>query len=795
MMQLLSKRNNQAGAYLPLMALGIVALLGVAALSIDSANMFYTKLQYKKATDAAVVAALEYRVNKGYDASLHTSYDQAGFQNTKNHAQVFNGEPMGPMQKSVIQRAREIARDNALFSMPSFKGKLTEEDVYVNFYGPTPANNSSEVLQVEFKDLVRNNLLMTTGLSNLLGGSTTNADTFKTSSASIGDISPVQVVLMVDLSNSMMCPVSYSYYQQSTQLADCEVAMQQKHDIELGIDSIGMSYGQQARIFGFPIPGNALDIQLHKDVAFAINKNCYCGCLITDATKCPNNFDFAIAANAQSGNYIINTVATKFSLDNKMNQLIQGVDAFMERFRPNKDNIAIIPFNSASFVYKSMAIPFNSALVNEWDVGRQVSGSTSGEREVHNSAKLDTIFNSIVTKSGNLKLGDWTNPSDALLSAYIHNLQYNSDSTGKIRVKTHYVLFTDGAPSATRILLQNPNLPGVNFANDTRHIPSKLAQVPMDYDVTLLSNLSSYRRYVPSGPNAGKTPRLGAGGTVWSPSTFLKSQKLIEDPLLLSTNMLYGLQVNDAKTSAFSNLFFGGAGYPDPEEISTYPDFWSPGSINTNITMKDLKGNTFNFNDFIQGSSIYEANITSDGTLDCIPPISDPKEIVANKRTTNPPLGTIPSCTAAENKTTIKDGWMKVFYNVPIFYSDVMRANNGTVHTIGFGEADPCRPVNVGVTITYPGCNGVDGSPYQNYLDAISRKDLLLGRIAGRNSILINVDDGTGKTNELQVEIPAFPNTNAADSVRQGSYSAADENFSIVDAFGKIADDIVRLSK
>lgn len=134
------------------------------------------------------------------------------------------------------------------------------------------------------------------------------------------------------------------------------------------------------------------------------------------------------------------------------------------------------------------------------------------------------------------------------------------------------------------------------------------------------------------------------------------------------------------------------------------------------------------------------------------------------------------------------------FFNIPIYYADVLRENNGMVHTIGFGEADPCQPTTSGGIITYQGCQ-VDGSPYQNYLDAISRKDILLGRIAGRSNITINEVDEFGVSTEKELVIPNFPTTLPPDNSRQGTYSAADENFSIVRAFEQIADDIVRLSR
>jgi len=63
------RKTQERGAYFVLMTVGFVALLAVAGLGFDLANIYYQRLLIQKAADATVVAGLGYRVLMGPDVN------------------------------------------------------------------------------------------------------------------------------------------------------------------------------------------------------------------------------------------------------------------------------------------------------------------------------------------------------------------------------------------------------------------------------------------------------------------------------------------------------------------------------------------------------------------------------------------------------------------------------------------------------------------------------------------------------------------------------------------------------
>lgn len=140
----------------------------------------------------------------------------------------------------------------------------------------------------------------------------------------------------------------------------------------------------------------------------------------------------------------------------KIEKLIQAVNDFTVAFDPSFDRIAVIPFRTGA----NLAVELQDTRGFDKD-------------EIDNSLNsLSPLF--ARDALGNFSYGA-TNPSDAFIQAiqHLNNKAVGAPEIGQLR--TSYVLFSDGAPSAGRLWFsppQDPSLP-------TNPKPSLVSETPL----------------------------------------------------------------------------------------------------------------------------------------------------------------------------------------------------------------------------------------------------------------------------------------------------------------------------
>lgn len=185
-------RRREGGVYIPLLAGIIVTLLLVGGLVIDSANLYFRRDQMQAGADLAVQAGLGFRILKGWawfrdydDAAPHDPYDS---QDGPALTQLDH-----PTDSTRTDQLLTIVRNTFVGNTPSSRceGGLTITPQY---------SLTTDVVQVTVNCRIRLLLLQ------LVPGWGQKFSTITVSSQT--QLSPANIVLMLDHSGSMRCPAS-----------------------------------------------------------------------------------------------------------------------------------------------------------------------------------------------------------------------------------------------------------------------------------------------------------------------------------------------------------------------------------------------------------------------------------------------------------------------------------------------------------------------------------------------------------------------------------------------------------
>ena len=610
--KIIHNTHNEKGIYLPIMAFGIVALLGVAGLSLDVANLYYSHIQLQKAADIAVVAGLDYRIINGPTVNG-----------------VIN-------DNDVEQRANEIATANINFNMRNINGPPNINVVY---------NQLDENLTVTPQANINLLLLSFVPLEILNAGSI--ADTLGLDASATGEIKPAYVSLILDFSSSMACP-----------------------------DTI---------VHGVPYE---------------------CPCLSYDGPD-PN----------------LRCPARALEDGTKLRAMIDGVNEFLQRFKPGRDRVSIVPYNLSATVFNSLTKAFTTDDRDLWNWNDPTRQSS-----------LVSLIN-----GGALSLGDWTNPSDGLLTSF-EDMQSFASATGQDQF---YVILSDGAPTAGTF----------NFVGAGRQI--------------MFSNFypAVQQVYEPMGPTL---PILSGPRIRWLPG-----------PLIPTGPQHFSLTYNSTKYKT-DPVYQG--------ELADEIDF--PNFFSQDINQFDISNTSLLY---LPDADGWIPHIWENETYNLLTP--------SYTCTTTTP-GNPATCTLDRANTkidpidTISQNYIRMYYNAAISYSDSIRDSGGFIFSIGYGPEDRMTwGGNCGPGV--PEANLV--TPYQNYHDSNSRKDFFLARLAGDTNSRFQTtcfDMGIGNQ---EVEFSDFApgltsRWNTIPQNQRGQYRIAEDRNQLLAIMEQIAKMISRLN-
>ena len=636
------------------MMLGMVALLGVAGLAIDISNMFYAKVQLQKSADAAVLAGLEYRLEHGplQDDSRNPQVQRDEF--TKTSTDVKN-------------RAEEITKYNLALNLKSLnRDKALDKAVTTaatyDVLSASPYDKES--LSVDVSAQIKFFLLGFVPLEMLNAGTLPKLANINANST--GEIKPGRIVLMVDFSTSMSCPFQSDLEEPLPFIpsdAD-DVTSLYKY-----LDSKGIAFPEITTPQG-PDPVK------REAYASLIRTYTYCSCLIEKFyNPFPDNtltkpFEYV---NPQSP---CNPLAS----DSKLTNLITSIHEFLKFFKTNRDIISIIPFNLSSTVFKSLKTKYIASDLTYWN-------PTSGG-----------IINAIQSGSdARIKLGEWTNPSDALVAAFQDN---NYSQTGNVAGATptrdtHYILFTDGAPTAGRFSFTNSSA-ATNAAlqthsyldnNSSIQTVNGLSTTPINDNI--IFSIANPARAVRI-PDANDPTQVAYGirTQIWSISKLYAPMPFSVD----GSNLFYGLNYSSlgaiAKRREVCSDRTTPAGLISDGSIENYC-----GCFN-NVLNKDTCSRVFNYKNFPTANTIRYQNAT--------------EPIVGEYAYAD-------LTPAGSTSLSLENSYIKDFYNITISYADHIRANKGIIYTIGLGPTASSPTID---------------PQYQDYTNPYTRKDYFMSRVA-----------------------------------------------------------------
>ncbi len=482
----------------------------------------------------------------------------------------------------------------------------------------------------------------------------------------------------------------------------------------------------------------------------------------------------------------------------KQKLLIDAVRNFVTGLRLGRDRVSIVPYNRVAQVAVSMSQDYTAP---------------------RNDAAYELAVNTAITSldTGAVAIAE-TNQSDALARAFadmeafynqVHPPDMPSLAGGMLRNPAHFILFSDGAPTAARFLLpQNANAP----SNITTF---------GDKDYNLYS--TSWSSF-----NSGGT----VAETTTAPSALMKSFRIF------SGTSFPNAEVNFANNSTFPVDYFFTNGHPaitsginpeevypnncmqynpgwnirgTPEWIDRYTNFLTgaeyqqnPYNYPTPLTPRELNnelidmdpappGVTAQVGDLFLEGFIYEpgdsffqsltkpqAHLPSNmykGFRECamISSAGDdvfqfhypgqPTNLIGGIRYKH---STIDLVTADPDSLT--NIWHEQLYNSAIVWTDFVRSRGNILHTIGLGSpADLPTQAEINAD---PGAV----NPYQDVNNYHQRKDFFLSRLALAPSTLSpddpNVSLGQGFSDEVLANLDIGLDQLDAFALRsQGSYS------------------------
>ncbi|MCB0325136.1 MAG: VWA domain-containing protein, partial [Bdellovibrionales bacterium] len=197
----------------------------------------------------------------------------------------------------------------------------------------------------------------------------------------------------------------------------------------------------------------------------------------------------------------------------KLDLLKSSISAFVEEFNPELDRISLIPFNIAGTTNNNYHLAGNAVRFEPAD-GVDTPAESGFAKENFDQALA------------NLRTASATNTCDGLLTAYQEaaRVQLIKQDSADINEIVSYVHFTDGTPTAARLLLAAPtNLP-----------PHQIGEHPpgaYDYSNYSIEWLSDNTSDVPSGVrNNDEQTQAGAVEARWTAPS----------PLVMSDSVIYG---------------------------------------------------------------------------------------------------------------------------------------------------------------------------------------------------------------------------------------------------------------
>lgn len=334
-----------------------------------------------------------------------------------------------------------------------------------------------------------------------------------------------------------------------------------------------------------------------------------------------------------------NTSAAKID---KLQDAIAGTNGFLSQFSTTRDRINIVAFNNAASLVRSVRTTPSNTGTDTDNNDAVIDGFTL--------ATLQASVNALDPKSG-------TNIADGLITAFDDFRSVSATDTGSKKEEVFYVLFSDGAPTATSVLLE----PGGTDSLDGKY----------------------YQIFGVDFVNAGGAATKGT-------SPFIGRIPPFSSASLLTNFSLF----NRERTDTFTTTPGSGSGFES-------------------ASAKFVCGAT---NNPVTGCDIVEEE---DGELEV-----ERHECTAfNTAFQTSCTGTDftfrihpTASTAIYEKAELRDIY-KLFYDVPIAVSDMMRKNKGTIYAIGLGQ---------------PGVEGTD--EYQNEYNSFIRKDIFMRRlVSGQN--------------------------------------------------------------
>ncbi|MGI6525225.1 MAG: vWA domain-containing protein [Bdellovibrionota bacterium] len=438
------------------------------------------------------------------------------------------------------------------------------------------------------------------------------------------------------------------------------------------------------------------------------------------------------------------------STDSKASHLINAVDSFLAKFKNGYDRISFIPFDTVAEVSAGMARDY----IKNW------TDLDSGAR--------------------NRPFGGDTNPSDALLHAFVDAHQVNHLD------EVHYVFFTDGAPTAGRFLAEVNN--GNNRLTDRSGNYYQVALNPyqLEYyggsnhtnrsgqNIDNLIDFYNYKvqwswfdnfgnlrafTYAPSpvilaavrGPGIF-TAQTNIWRGIWK-GMYYPVQDDIGDLLRLNQGQFGYNKHNQIDSTAMGNIYNDFNPYADKYNPPTAPitrnraNFIAPCSYGYNPSGC---GNTSGFCratpytnavDIITNANAHPndpANLNQLSDTRHTPPdtdrVWDKLENCFNDSLGNSNFELVvpfSDYSYGRSTSTNTDDWSQQYYNAAIAYGDMIRDNGGIIHAIGLGPQQP---------------NITPTDFYQDPNDDKTRKDYFLARLALDPEVCQEIDEGAGDT-------------------------------------------------
>ncbi len=381
------------------------------------------------------------------------------------------------------------------------------------------------------------------------------------------------------------------------------------------------------------------------------------------------------------------------STGRRFDDLADAIGTFIKMLDIDRDNINLVPYNISSYPKTAAQLKDGAGL-----------GANTRIRETD----IDNLIQFF--KNSYPPYGE-TNHCDALLEAYIMNwLLHSGKIPGREKETVNYLFFTDGAPTAGRLLFASAAASGLSPNSLVYQFPDPanpaqtLTYTPGSYDYMHYSIawLNSNNQFAP-GPSVLVPSRLLCGGTpdCMTPSGETNPPDATKDTV---TRVPLAPPAPPAVSGYCVADGFGATASAPPVNATfnppTVPPVYPPELLTTDV------------GDVPNGAA----------TKVFSPCLNSLQSQRPAKGTDTPPA----FGAAYKDGTSLPfSNWREQYFNCAIELADFIRTQRGVLYVVGLGYP----PYEVSPSIV-TNANAIKVDPYQNINDDFYRKDIFLSRLA-----------------------------------------------------------------